>query len=187
MTGDRVKDAVTLRGFWTRAGCRYWLEVSSNGVFRSTRLHEGLLDAPGVSPEARVAALFGLARIDSRRGAEVLVTLNRSASGEAVGVYSWRHGQLRYLPVEGKDRVEGVFWNNQAGLGGTRSDCWKRPASGQVVTLEFELDPATAAKRASRTLWRLDGRTFRRVWARKYAHTRRTFLEQRATSPFGAA
>jgi hypothetical protein len=184
VSGDGLKDDVTLRGSWTRAGCRYWLRVSSKGAFRLTRLHEGLLDAPRVSPEARTAALFGLARIDTRPGAEVLVTLNRSASGEGVGVYSWRHGRLRYLAIEGKDRVAGIFWHNQAGLGGTQSDCWRRAGSGYVVTLSYELDPATFDKRAHRSLWRLDGSRFRRVWSRNYSHTKRRFPEQRATGPF---
>jgi len=126
-----------------------------------------------------VASLFGLARIDARPGAEVLVTLNRSASGEGVAVYSWRHGRLRYLAIEGKDRVAGIFWRNQAGLGGTRADCWRH--SGYVVTLEYAVDPGTAEADLHRSLWRVEGRRFRRIWSRSYAHTRRTFPEQRAT------
>jgi hypothetical protein len=132
-----------------------------------------------------VAALFGLARIDRRPGAEMLVTLNRSASGEAVGVYSWRHGRLRYVPIEGKSRAEGIFWNVQAGLGGLRVDCWRHPASGYVVTLSIEVDPASADANIHRRLWRADGLRFRRVWSRNYMHTNRTFPEQRTRTSFG--
>jgi hypothetical protein len=137
-----------------------------------------------VSPEARVAALFGLARIDPRRGAEILVTLDRSASGEGVAVYTWRRGRLHYVPIEGKDRVQGLFWHNEAGLGGERVDCRKRAESGSVVTLSFELDPASADANIHRRLWRADGARFRRVWSRDYVHTSRTFPEQRARMPF---
>ena len=186
VTGDGRTDAVTLRGAWTTRGCRYWLGVSSRGAFHAVRLHEGLLDAPRVSREARVASLFGLARVDSRRGAEVLVTLNRSASGEGVGVYTWRHGRLRYVPLEGKSRVEGIFWHNQAGLGGSRVDCWRRPASGYVVTLTYEVDPASTETSLHRRLWRADGSRFGVVWTRNYVQTTRTFPEQKAQVPFGS-
>jgi hypothetical protein len=185
VTGDGVKDAVALRGAWNRRGCRYWLGVSSKGVLHSLRLHEGLLDAPAVSPEARVARLFGLARIDSRPGAEVLVTLNRSASGEGVGVYRWRNARVRYLPIEGKNRVDGIFWHNQAGLAGQRVDCWRRAASGYVITLSYEVDPASATANIERRLWRADGSRFRLVWSRTYVHTKKTFPAQRTRMPFG--
>jgi hypothetical protein len=92
---------------------------------------------------------------------------------------------MRYLAIEGKHRIDGIFWHNQAGLGGSRVDCWRRPGSGSVITLSFEVDPASATANVRRTLWRAEGRLLRRVWARGYVRTKRTFPEQRANQPFG--
>ena len=144
---------------------RAGLSVSAPRTYR-LRLREGLLEAPNVN--VRIAYLFGLARIDSRRGSEILVTLNHSASGPAVGVYTFRRGRLRYVPIEGRNRIEGIFWHNQAGLGGSRADCWKRAASGYVVTMEYQVDPSGAGADIDRQLWRTNGSMFRLVWSRHY-------------------
>jgi hypothetical protein len=134
---------------------------------------------------ARIVDLRGAARVDSRPGAEILVTLNRSASGEGVGVYAFRRERLRYMSIEGKSRIDGIFWHNQAGLGGTRAACWRRPASGYVVTMSYEIDPSGRVADIHRRIWRADGSRFRPVWSRDYRRTHRTFPEQRTQGPFG--
>jgi hypothetical protein len=132
----------------------------------------------------RIAYLFGLARIDSRPGSEILVTLNHSASGPAVGVYTLRRGRLSYIPIEGRNRIEGIFWHNQAGLGGSRADCWKRAASGYVVTMAYHVDSSGGGANIDRRLWRTNGSMFRLVWSRHYRKTHRNFSEQGAGTPF---
>jgi hypothetical protein len=147
------------------------------------RLREGLLEAPNVN--VRIASLAGLARIDPRPGSEILVMLDRSASGFAVGVYTFRDGYLRYMPIEGRNRIEGIFWHNQAGLGGSRADCWRRPGSGYVVTMGYQVDPSGAGMDVDRQLWRTRGSIFRLVWSRHYRKTHRSFPEQRSNGLFG--
>jgi hypothetical protein len=184
--GDRARDRVSLSGRWDEGhGCRFVLAVGSAiGKYR-LRLREGLLEAPNVN--VRIASLLGLARIDSRPGSEILVMLNNSASGLAVGVYTFRDGHLRYVPIEGRNRIEGIFWHNQAGLGGSRADCWKRAASGYVVTMEYQVDSSGegADIDIDRQLWRTNGSMFRLLWSRHYRKTHRSFPEQRTSSPFG--
>jgi hypothetical protein len=182
VTGDGVRDRISLTGRWARNGCRFWLRVNGGAPLR---LREGLLEAPRVSPMARIAGLRGAARVDSRPGAEILVTLNRSASGEGVGVYAFRRERLRYMSIEGRNRIDGIFWHNVAGLGGTRAACWRRPASGFVVTMSYVIDSSGRGADIHRRLWRADGLRFRPVWSRDYRRTRRTFPEQRTPGPFG--
>jgi hypothetical protein len=134
----------------------------------------------------RIAGLYGFARIDRRPGAEILIDLNRSASGGAVGVYTYRSGRLRYMPIGRASRIEGLFWHNQAGLGGNRADCWKRPASGYVITMSYQVDPSGPSSDIDRTLWRVDGFRFRPVWSRHYGKTHRSFPEQRTSGLFGS-
>ena len=182
--GDRTRDRISISGWWEEGhGCRFALAVHSASRTHRLRLREGLLEAPNVN--VRIAYLFGLARIDSRPGSEILVTLNHSASGPAVGVYTFRRGRLHYVPIAGKNRIEGIFWHNQAGLGGSSADCWKRAASGYVVTMSYQVDASGAGADIERQLWRTDGFSFRLVWSRQYRKTHRTFPEQRTSGLFG--
>jgi hypothetical protein len=182
--GDRAPDRVSISGRSDeRYGCRFVLVVRSATRTHRLRLREGLLEAPNVN--VRIASLSGLARIDSRPGSEILVMLNNSASGLAVGVYTFRSGRLRYVPIEGRNRIEGIFWHNQAGLGGSRADCWKRAASGYVVTMEYQVDSSGEGADIDRQLWRTNGSMFRLVWSRHYRKTHRSFPELRTSSPFG--
>jgi hypothetical protein len=181
--GDEAPDRVSILGRSDeRYACRFVLVVRSATQTYRLRLREGLLQAPNVN--VRIAYLFGLARIDSRRGSEILVTLNHSASGPAVGVYTFRRGRLSYVPIEGRNRIEGIFWHNQAGLGGSRADCWKRAASGYVVTMEYQVDSSGGGADIGRQLWRTNGSMFRLVWSLHYRKTHRSFPEQYARYPF---
>lgn len=181
--GDGAADRVSIAGQWDEGhGCRFTLIVRTATRTYPLRLREGLLEAPNVN--VRIAYLFGLARIDSRRGSEIIVTLNHSASGPAVGVYTLHRGRLSYVPIEGRNRIKGIFWHNQAGLGGSRADCWKRAASGYVVTMEYQVDSSGGGAEIDRQLWRTNGSMFRLVWSRHYRKTHRSFPEQDARYPF---
>ena len=131
----------------------------------------------------RIADLYGFSRIDQRRGAEILVRLNQSASGPAVGVYALRSGRLRYMAIEGRTHITGLFSHNQGGLAGDRADCW-RPASGYVITMSY--DATGPGQDVTRVLYRVAGDRFAVVWVRRYENTRKSFVEQHTRGPFGS-
>ena len=175
VTGDARGDMVSLVGRWQeRHGCRYYLVVNSRERRFSLQLREGLLEAPRVSPEARVAALNGLARIDRRPGAEILVTLDRGASSSGVAVYTFRSGRLWNVRIPGR-YGEALFWEAQAGRVTGVTDCWRGPASGLVISSEKEL--SRDRPDVHRRLFRVEGLRFRLVWHRRYFRTWKEFPE----------
>jgi len=177
--GDGLSDRVLLRARWVQEhGCRYRLIVRGPRDRYALRLREGLLEAPRVSPEARVASLRGLARIDRRSGSEILVELNRGASSTGAAVYSIRRGRLQYLRLRFGD---GLFWEAQAGLVGAVADCWRGAASGLVISSSRETDPYTGLSNVDRRLFRVDHGRFRRVWHRRAFQTSRDFPEFRSS------
>ena len=177
--GDRRSDQISISGRPdARYGCRFVLVVRVEKRTYRLRLKEGLLTAPNVN--VRIADLSGLARIDRQPGAEILVTLNRSASGGGDGVYTFRRDRLRYMPIAGHNRIDGIFWHNQAGLGGTRADCWKGPATGYVISMSYQSARSRPGQDVTRILYRVRGDRFRVVWVRHYRHTSRRFAEQRS-------
>jgi hypothetical protein len=176
MTGDARNDRVSLAGQWLeKYGCRYSLVVDSREARFSLRLREGLLEAPRVSPEARIADLSGLARIDRRPGAEILVTLGRGASSSGVGVYTVRPGRLQNLQIRQRYQ-EGLFWEVQGGTYGSVTDCWRGPGSGLVISSSRELSDSRWPD-VDRRLFRVEGVRFRLVWHRRYFRTRQRFPE----------
>jgi len=176
VTGDARRDRVSLVGHWQeRYGCRYSLVVDSRRGRFSLRLREGLLEAPRVSPEARIADLRGLARIDRRPGAEILVTLDRGASSSGVGVYTVRSGRLQSMRIPGR-YTEGLFWEAQGLLYGGVADCWRGPANGLVISSYRELSGRRLWD-VDRTLFRVGGVRFHLLWHRRYFRTRKGFPE----------
>jgi hypothetical protein len=176
--GDGLRDRVLLRARWVEEhGCRFRLIVRGRRDRYSLRLREGLLEAPRVSPEARVAALRGLARIDRRSGSEILVELNRGASSSGVAVYSILRGRLHHVRLRSGD---GLFWEAQAGLVGAVADCWRGAASGLVISSSRETDPSTGLSNVDRRLFRVEHGHFRRVWQRRAFQARTDFPEFRS-------
>jgi hypothetical protein len=173
--GDGRSDRVSLHAGWVKErGCRYRLIVRGERDRYTLRLREGLLEAPRVSLEARVAALRGLARIDRRSGSEILVELNRGAASSGVAVYTVRRGGLQYVRLRFGD---GLLWEAQAGLVSALTDCWHGAASGLVISSSRETDPSNGLSDVDRRLFRVDHGRFRRVWHRRYFETRRDFPE----------
>ena len=170
--GDGSADRVLLAGHWIKGhGCRFTLSATTRNHTYRLRLREGLLSAPRVSPEARIASLYGAALIDPHPGAEILVTLDRGASSSGVGVYARRGSRLVFLSKGSGGYGNGLFWKAQAGLVGNVSDCWRRRASGEVISSSYEVDGELGSRTVVRRLYRLSGSRFRLAWTRSYSRT----------------
>jgi hypothetical protein len=181
VTGDGVRDRISLSGSWTRKGCRYLLRVNTRTPLR---LREGLLEAPDIHPSARLASLFGLARIDRRPGAEVLVALSPpNPRGVEVGVYSLRSGRIRHIPIANRAYTAALFGGGGSGRFAWVSDCWRGPASGLVITSSAEWEPEAAGRvSVSRRLYRIAAGTFVPIWNRHYRVRNNRFPEFRGRS-----
>jgi len=152
-------------------GCGLVLHVRGGFGNVRLRLHEGLLDAEHVSPSAKNGALEGLARIDGRRGSEVLVTLDRGAASSGVAVYTYRRGRLRVIPLAHRRYGSALFWEASGLRYSAAADCRPRASSGYVETSYEELQDDSRWM-VDRVVYRETGGRFTEVRRRHYVSSR---------------
>lgn len=117
------------------------------------------------------------------------MTLDRGATGSGVGVYRFQAGRVHNLAIPHPRYQPGLFWEAAGGRYVQVSQCWRRPASGLVISSFKQVanDEGTRVD-VTRELFRVHDSRFERLWKREYRSTRRSFpeFETRGGSLFGS-
>lgn len=145
-----------------RPGCRFFLVVRrARGRPLVARLADPLVDASAAEVrDLLYPRLSALAAIDRAPGLELLVTIDQSASGGGVGVFTVRKGRIVRLRVSGAP-ARTLFWILGHNYYARATDCVGR----LVVSTSAERAAPAWTWSVRRTFLRVDGTSFRRVRA----------------------
>ena len=160
--GDGRQDGVSVVArYGARPGCRFALRVRlATGRLLVHRLADPLVGATAaVNREQPWPRLLAVAKIDARRGDQLVVSVDAGASTVFAGVFAIRRGVLVRLRV-----VDGSFASGASSVA-SAVDCWRGRASGEVVSSFAFTDPHGWT--VIRRIYRLAGQSFRTVLPRR--------------------
>ncbi len=156
VNGDGLGDAVSvIARYGSRQGCRFALRVQiARGATLVLRLPDSLGDADAATVRAQPwPRLVVLAKIDSKPGAQPIVSLDAGASTVFFGIFALRGQHL--LKLESPRFAVGASGVASA------VDCWHGSGSDEVVSSFAQSTPRGWT--VQRRLYRLIGNRFRRV------------------------
>jgi hypothetical protein len=156
--GDGRQDGVSvIARYGARPGCRFALRVRlATGRLLVHRLADPLVGASAAeNREQAWPRLLAVAKIDSHRGDQPVVSVDHGASTVVADVFAIRRGSLVRLRI-----ADGSF-SSGASRTASAVDCWHGRASGEVVSTLAFADPRGWS--VIRRIYRLAGQRFRPV------------------------